>query len=138
MPNTAKEPVKATWPVMRQARRHIDHVLLGDAAVEQAVGVAGASANLAVVVEPVEVGIDGHDGHALGRRAPASVAAVGRARGASSDLGLGPVCKRNHGSTAFPTRALERGQQPAAACSAFGRLPVPTRLVFHERHAAGP
>ncbi len=67
-----------------------------------------------------EVGVHRHDGHALGRelgeRRP-----VGRTRGLLL-LGLGPVCKLNHGIDSFPAPPSSAASA-SAACSAFGAFP---------------
>ncbi len=77
-----------------QAGGHINHVLLGDAAVEQPIGVAGLG-QLLGGGGAGQVGVDGDDRRALGGKFRQRDA-VSRT-GCALDLGLFRISQRNHG-----------------------------------------
>ena len=99
----------------REARGHVDHVLLGDAAVEQAPGVSRVG-ELLGGGRAGQVGIYRHDEHALGGELRQRGAVRG-ARGLLLGSGLG-VCEFHHGGPPIPRRRTappEPSQVPRAS-----------------------
>ena len=104
----------------RETRGHVDHVLLGDAAVEQAPGVSRVG-ELLGGGRAGQVGVHGHDGHALSRRARRASRRTRRAW-PSSGQRVSVFAQFHHDGPPIPRRRTAP-PEPSQVPRRFGALP---------------